>query len=271
MFPAIILIAAGLITTCFTIGKEELRPVSVAAIIVVVIACVACMILQKLYTSPGNELESRWRAYSAIPRDKITDFAAELEEVRKNYEEDTDPNKNYVGKFKAFKGERPVQETGKIYYAHLVEANSALFKRNFSSFTLPGVVVYSKDEYYAKNPYELAETAGRLYANKRNNLLKNELKYFYNEKMTDEQGRELFITTIFLHRFHLPDGYLRGSLFPVIADPENCKAVFAVDSIYWTEKLIANFMWHDISYPEPEPEQPGDASDGAPDGDVFDV
>ena len=193
-------------------------------------------------------LKKKWEGYHTLPKEKISDFAAELKEIRDKYEADRNPKKNDADLL--FRYSPKFIPDGKIYYAHLVQANKLLFKPKFSSgFCLPGVVVYSPDEYYEKNPYALERVAEYMYRNKAFNILANERNYFYNKEMTDGEGRKVYITTIFIHRPYIPDGYLRSSLFPIIADISSRKkdSVATLDSKYWTDKMIVNFLSRDFS------------------------
>ena len=112
-------------------------------------------------------------------------------------------------------------------------------------------MVYSPDEYYESNPYELQKIAEALFDNRANNVLGNEAQLFSNIRINCE--REVYMTTIFFYRPHLPFGYMSGALLPVIADPANNPSVFAVDDTYWSDALVANFVNNDFSYEEDEP------------------
>lgn len=229
-----------------------------AAIAVLFISALVCIVFggigYYLNSKPDKEITDRMTSYSLYPEKKIEDYKGELATVRANYEADTSADKNVITTARIMKSFRPyydrkVLSSGKIYYGQIVEANSRLFDRNFKELILPAVVVYSPDEYYENYPYELGDIAKTLFADKRNNILRNDLKYFSNVKVEESLtgGREVYISTIMVYRYHLPTGYLKRGLFPVIADPQGCTSVFIVDSKYWTEGLIGNYC-HDLIY-----------------------
>ena len=258
MIVLAVLLLGGIFATAFTYDKEELRALTVVGVIVAILSFIGTMILFKLSTSPDPAWVEKWNGYRSLPREKVSDFAAELKETRAKYEADTDPDKNKP-MIKFQKNPPNIHRDGKIYYGYIVEANSMLFKQqNFSTLAMPAVVAYSPDEYYEKDPYALEEIAGELYMNRKNNILANELKYFYNEEFSDANGRKIYVSTIFIYRPHVPDGYLCGSMFPILADTSSRKkeCVATLDSKYWTDKLVVNFLAHDASSdvsPEPEP------------------
>ena len=212
------------------------------------ISIVVLIVTGILSFRPDSTLKKKWEGYHTLPKEKISDFAAELKETREKYEADRNPKKNDADMFGKYTP-RFIPD-GKIYYGYLVQANNHLFKPGFASgIGLPGVVVYSPDEYYEKNPYALESVAEYMYRNKAFNILANERNYFYNKEMTDGEGRKVYITTIFIHRPYIPDGYLRSSLFPIIADISSRKkdSVATLDSKYWTDKMIVNFLSRDFS------------------------
>ncbi|MBD5632483.1 MAG: CGLD27 family protein [Clostridia bacterium] len=222
------------------------------------VVLVALIVTCVLTNSPDKELKARRAHYSSLPREPITDFKAELAAVRQNFEADTDPQKNITEKVSYPNTDCSpyfnfsVLKNGKVYYAYLVEANTAVFKRKSTGMGLyPAVIVYGTDEYFEENPYALKKIAEYMFANRSNNILRDERSYFSNVKLENPltEGRNVYMTTIFLYCPHLPFGYLSAAMFPVIAEPRMCTSVFVADSKYWTDGLVTNFMYNDLSDP----------------------
>lgn len=194
-----------------------------------------------------NTVKANMSRHLKVDEDPNPDFRKEIETVRENFAADTDPNKNMtlkgVGPNK-WLHDRSVIATGKIRYGYVVEANNEMFRfKDLQTVSLPGVVIYSTDEYYDSNPMALKKIAYELYRKKRSNELRNELRYFAATRLPDEltEGRAVYMTTIMFYRLHLPLGYLTDSLLPLVADPEHT-GVFVVDVKYWTGPLIGNFV-----------------------------
>lgn len=258
-----IVLAFSIVIAVFTIAfPKKYVPVFIGAACVAGVAVIGLCVCLFFYMRPDNSKKKLQERYSSLPAEKITDFKAELDGVRKNYAADSDPNKNKIEE--AFISEvdytrffrHTVLKTGGIYYGCLVEANKSLFKKNAAGLgVFPAVIVYSTDEYYEQNPYELKKIAEYLYENKNDNVLGNERDYVSNMRIKDPvtDGREVYITTVFVYSPHLPFGYITGSLFPVIARPETSTSVFIVDCKYWTDGIVANFMYKDLSRPDGEP------------------
>ena len=207
-----------------------------------------------MYRARGK-ISANKRKYKNLPYREISDFKAELEKLRAAYAADNSPNKNKIPKtpFKSLAAyyDFSVLKSGRIYYAYLVEANDQLFvpQANNTADVMPAVFIYSTDPYFEEHPYDLQPISEKLFADRYNNILRNEREYFYNVKVDEKLtfGREVYMTTIMVSRAHLPLGYISGNLAPVIADPLNCTSAFIVDVNYWPEDLgchIANGLNH---------------------------
>lgn len=221
------------------------------------VAFVTGLVLMGKLATPDKELKARWAGYATLKPRVVEDYAAELAAVRENYAADTDPLKNTIEKA-PITGAKPfydfgVLRDGQIIYAYLVEANTALFRRNYGQRVFPAVVVYSMDEYFEAHPTELKDIADGLYENRKNNFLRDEHKFFSNVKLNTQstERRTVYATTIMLYRYHLPFGVLAGEdMFPIIAAPKKSAAVFAVDAKYWTDNLVADYMFANASESE---------------------
>jgi len=54
-------------------------------------------------------------------------------------------------------------------------------------------------------------------------------------------GRAICFATCFIQPSHLPDGYLKRSSFPVIANPEESPALVLLPSRYWPPELVSQW------------------------------
>lgn len=210
-----------------------------------------CIAYCKLYKGKriyrNSILEKKRARYIGFPYYEVKDYKKELEIVRENYKKDVRKDKNQIpyideSSFQTLY-EYETLRKGKIYYAYLIMANTALFDTNSKYMLAPAVFLYSTDEYYEENPLELGEIAHALYENRENNFLKDEESYEKNvlidETLTN--GRKVYASTILMYRPQLPLGYLSGKVIPVIVNPGANTSTFAIDVEYWSPNLIANF------------------------------
>jgi len=223
--------------------------------------------------------------YLAYPFQDITDYKKELDETRAAFAADNDPQKNIityrenVNFRKLTKNLSPYQqavlqarytdidyaplydystiEKGKIYYGCLIQTNTKLLiqKKSLSDHNeYPACILYSEDPYFEDNPLDLIPIAKKLFADKPNNILKNEHHYFYHLKLTDDitEGKNICMTTLMIDRTLLPMNVLRSQIFPIIAAPEHSTSVFTVDDKYWTKNLVTNYIYDrfEASYEE---------------------
>lgn len=192
--------------------------------------------------------------YDHIPAMQINDYAEELQKMRNQFHADTSAKKNlpkspvYPGSENCY--DYSVVQNGEVYYACIVQANERLFVRDPWELASGMVVIYSLDPYYAKNPLELCKIAEAIYEDEESNILDDEYAYFSNldvdKKLTE--GRQVYITTSILYRRHLPTGYLSDRVFPLIANPAASKTCLALESKYWTEAAISQFVHGHFSW-----------------------
>lgn len=234
------------------IANDVVAWIGVAIILAgaVVVVTGQCIISLPRSTYPKN-----MSRYKKLPPVSPVDYKKELQAVRANFAADFSADKNKI-EVVPFANSTPyydfkVINSGKIYYAYLVEANNLLFEpKKYGMPTHPAVVVYSPDEYFENNPLALRKLAEYMYRTKNSTngwagkLLNDELHYFANKQVPTEltDGREVYMTTIMIYRKHLPLGFISDSLFPIVAAPKSSTAVFVVDVKYWTEPLIGNFV-----------------------------
>lgn len=233
-------------------NKTPLYIVCVVVLVVSIPLAIAGASIARQFT---NSVKATMSSYLHVEGEETPDYLKEINTVRENFAADTNPDKNVTlkmgyGPYKKFY-DPSVIATGKIHYGYLVEANSEMFRfKDLKTVALPGVVLYSTDDYFDSHPLELKKIAKTMYANKHHNILRNELNYFTAQRIPNELtgGREVYMTTIMFYRLHLPLGYLSDSLMPLVADPKHT-AAFVVDVQYWTNPLIGNFVrGHAIKY-----------------------
>lgn len=242
-------LAIGLILTYVGI-QLSIMPAVIVGVIAFVLGAAGLVYIRIISKHPPKKLLKRWKAYLAVNASEITDYAAELETVEKNYRADDNKNKNVF--------ERPVisdvqsfcdfstLQNGKVYYGCLVRANELLFTPSENTDeAFPAMMLYSRDEHYKTAPEDLIKISDALYENRENNSLRYETLYHFNEKLDEEltEGREVFLTDVLICRAHVPMGMLGGlRIIPIIADPDRSKSCFVVDCKYWTDKLIHAYI-----------------------------
>jgi hypothetical protein len=144
-----------------------------------------------------------------------------------------------------------LRDRGTVVWGYLVQANSLLFDPHGRE-NHPADVVYSPDPHFADKPYLLGEYANGLYRLKGTepsdpkireiaamitNELSRPLQMMVPHAMT--QGRPVYMSALYIHRKHLPLGYLQRSLFPVLIDLHETKATMMVPSRFWGQTLLA--------------------------------
>lgn len=242
-------IIAGLILTYAGIELNA-TPAVVVGVVAFVLGA-ACLVCVRIISKhPPRKIVKRWKSYLAIKDSEITDYAAELDEVKRNYRADGKKNKNVFDKpvisdVQSFCDFSTLQ-SGEIYYSCLVRANELLFNPSENTDeALPAMLLYSRDEHYKASPEDLIKISDALYENRENNMLRYETLYHFNEKLDEAltDGREVFLTDVLICRAHVPLGMLGGMrIIPIIADPEKSKSCFVVDCKYWTDKLIHAYI-----------------------------
>lgn len=240
----------GVLAAIYTYSREYMNKFYIS-LAIAAISLVLFVILFIQYNFASRELKLRWALCLTAKLDKNADFANELKSVISNFEKDNDKQKNIIPKPNFYGTKRfcdfSVIKSGSICYGCVVEGNLKLFSPSkFVNQVLPAVIVYSYDEFYQKNPFELKSIAKRLFNDRNSNFLKKETDYFANVPLSNEIAgdRKVYATTIMVCRRHLPLGGFPSSnlIIPVIANPENSDSVFIVDSKYWTENIIANYL-----------------------------
>jgi hypothetical protein len=150
---------------------------------------------------------------------------------------------------------------GRIGWGALVEADDGVFAQGEDD--LPGVLIYSEDEYFDARPAELAAIGARLLE------LKTagpggpvELSRFA-QLVRNDSGRPLgvmlpsalspnrpVLSSFIAIRAHLPDGLLAGNWFPVLMHPSSVVPMI-MPSTFWPPALLAAWNERRLSLEAP--------------------
>ena len=138
---------------------------------------------------------------------------------------------------------------GRIGWAALVEADDGVFARGGDD--LPGVLVYSEDEYFDARPAELAAVAARLLELKSAGAVGAFELSRFAQLVRNDSGRPLgvpvpaalnakepLLSSFVAIRAHLPDGLLAADWFPVLMHPSSVVPMI-VPSTFWPPALLA--------------------------------
>ncbi|MBO7369043.1 MAG: hypothetical protein J6U25_02005 [Clostridia bacterium] len=214
------------------------------------IALIIALVSLFLVSMPVVYSNRKKAAFKDFVFDEPFNYKKELDNIRANYFADKSKNKNRFNVTKSPENEKyldfKVLSGGEIFYGYIVIANGDLFQRNYYSKTLPADIVYSKDEYFESDPLALKKIAEDLCYNynsdDRIDSLELYKKFITNEMLPLDltDGREVYVTTVMIHRRHLPLNYITDPLLPIIADPLNSTSTFVVDSKYWTEAFVGH-------------------------------
>jgi hypothetical protein len=150
-----------------------------------------------------------------------------------------------------FKNQKQLFTQGKLVWAHIVQANTMLFSPGRDGY--PALVVYAAIDRPDLDPAILSAIASKTFDLKGTqptdpNLIK------VADCLTDEYSRPygLFlpsnfalnipceITTIYVDRKHLPNGYLSKGIFPLIVSDRDPKIATILPSRYWP---LATIDW----------------------------
>ena len=140
---------------------------------------------------------------------------------------------------------------GELAWGYIIQVNKLMFEK--SNLNCPGEVLV-----LAKNtvPFDLESfeaTAQALYDLKGNSsllseeseqyfakYLENELTRVYGLKLPESisNGNDLFVSTLFFQRRHIPKRKITCSLLPVLYLEKDPKVVVMVPRKFWTKKLL---------------------------------
>ncbi|MEP6501820.1 MAG: hypothetical protein ABJD97_00690 [Betaproteobacteria bacterium] len=138
---------------------------------------------------------------------------------------------------------------GRIGWAALVQADDGVFAPGPDD--LPGVLLYSEDEYFDARPAELAAIAARLNELKAAGAVGTFELSRFAQLVRNDSGRPLgvpvpvalsakapLLTSFVAIRAHLPDGILAGDWFPVLMHSSSVIPMI-VPFMFWPPALLA--------------------------------
>jgi hypothetical protein len=148
-----------------------------------------------------------------------------------------------------FKNQNRLMSQGDLRWGNIVQANTALFIPGQTS--CPADVIFPAQQIPDFNPEILSEIASKIFRLKGTEPTDPQLLKVAKH-LTDEYDRTfgLFVpsnfclnipcelSTIFIDRKHLPNGYLSRSLFPLIVSPAQPKIAMILPSKYWPSAMI---------------------------------
>jgi hypothetical protein len=148
-----------------------------------------------------------------------------------------------------FKGQDRLISQGKLVWGNIIQANTLLFSPGQAY--CPADVVFPTLLTCDFNPETLREIANKIFKLKGTSPSDPELLEIANH-MTDECDRAFGlsvpsdlcldipceISTIFVNRKHLPNGYLSRLLIPLIVSPEAPKTAMILPSRYWSSDMV---------------------------------
>jgi len=145
-------------------------------------------------------------------------------------------------------------QQGEVVWGHLVQANSQLWEPGKQDH--PASLVYSPDPAYDDCLPALGELAHELYLLKGTQPADPAAKQLA-ATLTDEVSRpardagpptyshekEAYLTTLLVHRDHLPGGVLRAGFVPLLIAPQLTPWTLILPGEFWSPELQA--AWRD--------------------------
>jgi Fe-S cluster assembly iron-binding protein IscA len=146
-------------------------------------------------------------------------------------------------------------DRGTIVWAAVAQVNRGMLSAGRDD--LPGVTVYSTDDYFDDHPQDLADIAHAAYALKDTEPDDAELRAVA-DRMTDEYDmtvrqplpyrltdrRLVYIAATLFHRARLPGAVLSARLVPVVIGPEYTDVNMILPLLCWSPDLRA--CWKDV-------------------------
>ncbi len=150
---------------------------------------------------------------------------------------------------------------GRIGWGAVVEADAGVFARGEDD--LPGVLIYSEDEYFDARPAELAAIGARLIELKAAGTAGAFELSRFAQLVRNDSGRPLgvpvpaalsakepMLSSFIAIRAHLPDGLLGGDWFPVLIHPSSVVPMI-VPHTFWPPALLAAWNERRLSLEAP--------------------
>ncbi|MEM8680556.1 MAG: hypothetical protein AAGF97_14510 [Planctomycetota bacterium] len=148
-----------------------------------------------------------------------------------------------------YKDQRVVFSEGYVVWSHLVQANSDLFSSS-SSENCPAAVVYSPQLHWGDQLFPLADMAQQVFELREavgggareqqlGRLLADEYARFFDEELPRSIAGDahVLLTSIMVHRKHLPDSHLVSSYLPLVVHPRT-PASLILPGKFWDLDLV---------------------------------
>jgi hypothetical protein len=148
-----------------------------------------------------------------------------------------------------FKHQNRLLKHGFMTWGRIVQANTHLFYPGQKD--LPADVVFCTDSQRVIEPEALTGLSKQLFSLKNRTPETPELANFA-EVLTNEYDRHFGLalphslspdfpaelSTVMVSRYHLPNGYLSQSYFPLLVAPDHPRVVMVLPSRYWSPALV---------------------------------
>jgi hypothetical protein len=146
-------------------------------------------------------------------------------------------------------------EQGLVVWGQIVQANSVLFEKGPDD--APAALLFSMDSDFDGNIQSLEEMAQYMYSfkNEDTSEMSEELKHFidvisdeyirvFNQPLPDDLtgDKEVYFTSIMIHRKHIPGRCLKQGAFPILAAPSLTDQVMPLPEKYWSPELVQAWM-----------------------------
>lgn len=167
------------------------------------------------------------------------------------------PQKESGGYEQIYIDKKMLFEKGHIGWAYIVQANEKLYRPGRLSY--PAIIIYSFDKYFDDKLSELSSIASFLLSLKMEPDVPTELKIFksivanrfsllFNRRLPNSisQGKMIFLTSIIIHRKHLPVNHLKAHWFPILSHPKKTSATIVFPSRYWEKSLVERWQEENV-------------------------
>ena len=127
-----------------------------------------------------------------------------------------------------------VVRNGQVVWAHVVEAEEAMYRRGFEAHAVS--VVYSQDPYYDDRVVSLGDVARLLEARRAFGLNENDLSQFEVLPRSIAGDFTVQFARLVVHCDQLPLNRLVFKWFPIFVAPESTPAVLMISPKLWSRK-----------------------------------
>lgn len=156
------------------------------------------------------------------------------------------------GLYGLYAAQKLLLQKGRVAMAVIVQANDMLYSPA-EEYDCPASVLFSEDPVFQTESglSELQQLAYRAYSWKGirrggraemelGAALADEAGRYFNMKLPDKlaEGRDVYMTSIMVHRGQLPVPYLKENWFPLIVLPEQTKYTLICPAKFWDEDLV---------------------------------